>query len=224
MKRILMFSLAVSIFDCYAQDFNYAVLDRKNIVHLLGYDRVTQVLNKKLILTASLNFDMLLIDTKKLLKQGSVSIGGHLLVFDKNKWKIVTALASFNGINNNATFNSNSTSGSIALIGGYYHKKWLLAGEAKAFVPIISKITFNDTIALSSNKAYQGFDDGWYNPSSTMFFFGIQTGYTIKERSDIIIRAGKHTQRRNFNGYILPGFYYSIGINYRFDSKKENDE
>jgi len=226
LKNIIIFIYVVIILisrDIKAQNFNYAVLDKKNIIHLLGYSRISESLKNPLIFTSDIILAFSLYQGK-LNKTYVIGIvpGVQYLILNRNYWKISTILNFYNSYTNTNHFSFFSYGNNLKLINGFYTQTWFGAVELGSFFPVVSKIKFKSE---EYRDLYNNPNDGWYYFGDILLNFGALVGYTIKKRTDVILNVGRtlNLNIENSNAY----YYYRIDINYRFPkvlAESKNDK
>jgi hypothetical protein len=99
----------------------------------------------------------------------------------------------------------------LSATGGYYKKRWFIAGELGFDKAIVTHFKHSDL--YKSN--FPGVKDGWYEPSTGgNFYYGLQGGYTFRNK-DVYLKLGKLTQQDLKSSPLLP-FYAQLGFNFRF--------
>lgn len=102
----------------------------------------------------------------------------------------------------------------LSATGGYYKNRWFVAGELGFDKAIVTHFKHSDLYKAN----YPGVKDGWYEPSTGGdFYYGIQTGYSIKNK-DLYLKIGKLVEQDLQTTPMLP-FYLQLGINIRIGSK-----
>lgn len=98
---------------------------------------------------------------------------------------------------------------------GYYKKSWFVAGELGFDKAIVTHFKHSDE--YKSN--YPGVEDGWYEPSTGgNVYFGLQTGYSVKNK-DMYLKIGK-ISTQDFNTSPMLPFYAQLGVNIRIRGKR----
>ncbi|MBI4930949.1 MAG: hypothetical protein HY841_09320 [Bacteroidetes bacterium] len=215
MKRIkvwMIIGLILSVEGIRCQDFNYSdsLLKRKNIIHLLGYSRVLERFRQPVILTTDIPLGIGIdINQGIQLEQTGLSAGGHILIRNKNKFKTaVKSHLTMVGMYSES-FTIYDLSFRTEVLSGWYSPHWFLAVAINTTLPIVRNFSF----ASETYRNLYNPPSGWYHPEGVGFGYGAIIGYTIKQRSDIILRFDKGFY--NY-GYYLSLDNFSIQINYRF--------
>lgn len=198
------------------QDFNYSdsLLKRKNIIHLLGYSRVIERFKRPVILTTDIPLELTFYKGIQLSQIG-LSAGGHILIRNKNKFKtaVKSNLTIISRYGSQRNYKSADLGFTTGILNGWYSPHWFFAGEISSTFHIIRN--YSEEFQKLYNGALPG---GWYHPGYGLSFsYGALAGYTIKQRSDIILR---------FDGILyVPSVYdllphtITVQLNYRFQKQ-----
>ena len=57
--------------------------------------------------------------------------------------------------------------------------------------------------------------DGWYVPTGGQFYYGVITGFSIKEIVDVTLKAGLTNAERQDTNALLP-YYAQLGLSKSF--------
>lgn len=99
----------------------------------------------------------------------------------------------------------------ISTTAGYYRPHWFVAAEAGFDKAIATH--FKHSSLYRSN--FTEVKDGWYEPpTGGNFYYGLQTGYSIK-KADVYLRAGKLIEQDFQTSPFLP-FYAELGFNLKW--------
>jgi hypothetical protein len=93
---------------------------------------------------------------------------------------------------------------------GYYKPKWYVAGEFGFDKAIATHFKHSDVF----RESFTTVQDGWYVPTGGNFYYGLQSGVTLKSH-DIYLRGGK-TISQDFKTTAMVPLYLSLGYNMRF--------
>jgi hypothetical protein len=129
------------------------------------------------------------------------------LPFGVEHWKLAAWLSpALRG-----TANSASTMTALAvdsrLAGGYYARRWFVAGELGLDWVAATHITFSDTYRT---QVYSGARDGWYGLPGGTIYAGFQGGVSFSS-FEVILRAG-HPRSTALELQTFP-FYLTLGVN-----------
>jgi hypothetical protein len=103
----------------------------------------------------------------------------------------------------------------ISATGGYYKRKWFIAGEIGFDKAIVTHFKHSDLYKSNFPRV----KDGWYEPSTGgNFSYGVQGGLSGKNK-DVYLKLGKLTQQDLRSSPMLP-FYAQIGLNLRFANRR----
>ena len=126
-------------------------------------------------------------------------IGGQVEVLRRGSFSAtVKAYCPIRRFENNQVtfFNFGSEFSGVA---GFYRRKWFVAGEF-GFDKAVATHVKHSQRALDN---YPGLQNGWYVPTGGNYFFGLQTGISIRA-SDISLKAGKLVSQGFKNAPFVP--------------------
>jgi hypothetical protein len=93
------------------------------------------------------------------------------------------------------------------LTGGFYARRWFIAGEVGFDWVAATRITFSDRYRTN---VYAGARDGWYrNPGGTGYV-GLHGGVSFSS-FDVVVRAG-HPRTTALESQTVP-LYVTVGVN-----------
>jgi hypothetical protein len=95
----------------------------------------------------------------------------------------------------------------LRLSGGYYARRWFVAGEAGLDWVAATHISFSDAYR---NTAYSGAKDGWYRTPGGTTYAGLHGGVSFSS-FDLVVRAG-HPRTTALETQTLP-LYVTVGVN-----------
>jgi hypothetical protein len=99
---------------------------------------------------------------------------------------------------------------------GYYRSKWFVAGEVGFDKAIVTHLKHSQ----SYRDVYPEVIDGWYSPpSGGNFYYGLQTGFSLKQ-NDIYVKAGKLITQ-DFKTEPKVPFFVQLGFNFRINVAQE---
>lgn len=128
------------------------------------------------------------------------------LPFGGEHWKLAGWLSPTLRGTENAASDMAAVGVDLRLVGGYYVRRWFVAGEVGADWVGATHITFSDAY----RDMYSGAKDGWYrNPGGTLYT-GLQGGVSFSS-FDLIVRAG-HPRTTTLEQQTVP-FYVTAGVN-----------
>ena len=214
-------SVVISVYclqHAHAQTLNFNSLEHsKHVLNVgVGWDHglsysagYTYRLNTKMPLFLTANFSIP--PGEKLFDEFKTKLGGQMVFLNKKNLKgSVTLNGIFRRYENPLVRLVNF---GIEMKGtfGYYKPKWFVSGEIgfdKAIVTHFRHLeTFRETI-------YAEIEDGWYEPATGgNFFYGLQTGYSLK-KFDITLNIGS-VMTQDFKTTPLIPYYMMVGLNYR---------
>jgi hypothetical protein len=95
----------------------------------------------------------------------------------------------------------------LRLTGGYYARRWFVAGEAGVDWIAATHITFSDAYRTS---VYSGARDGWYRLPGGTAYAGLHAGVSFSS-FDVVVRAG-HPRTTALESQSVP-LYVTVGVN-----------
>lgn len=95
----------------------------------------------------------------------------------------------------------------LRLTGGFYARRWFLAGEAGVDWIAATHITFSDRYRT---LVYSGAKDGWYRLTGGTTYAGLQAGVSFSS-FDVVVRAG-HPRTTALETQTVP-LYVTAGVN-----------
>jgi hypothetical protein len=95
----------------------------------------------------------------------------------------------------------------LRLTGGYYVRRWFVAGEAGVDWVAATHVTISDAYRTTG---YSGAKDGWYGAPGGTIYAGLQAGVSFSS-FDVILRAG-HPRTTALEQQSVP-LYVTLGVN-----------
>ena len=95
----------------------------------------------------------------------------------------------------------------LRLTGGYYSRRWFVAGEAGLDWIAATHITFSDAYRT---RAYAGARDGWYRLPGGTAYTGLHAGVSFSSL-DVVVRAGL-PRTTALESQSVP-LYVTVGVN-----------
>jgi hypothetical protein len=123
------------------------------------------------------------------------------------RWKLATWISPTLRGTENAASRMTGLGFDARLTGGYYARRWFIAGEAGLDWIAATRITLSD--AYRTN-AYSGAKDGWYRLPGGTAYTGLQAGVSFTG-FDVVVRAG-HPRTTGLEVQSVP-FYLTGGVN-----------
>jgi hypothetical protein len=121
-------------------------------------------------------------------------------------WKLAGWLSpTLRGTENSAS-DMTALGADLRVTGGYYARRWFMAGEAGLDWIAATHITFSDAY----RTMYSGAKDGWYGVPGGTTYTGLHAGVSFSS-FDVIVRAG-HPRTTGLEQQTVP-FYLTIGVN-----------
>lgn len=127
--------------------------------------------------------------------------------FGGERWKAAGWLSpTLRGTDNPAT-DMAAVGADLRLTGGYYARRWFVAGEAGLDWIAATHIAFSDAYR---SRVYSGARDGWYRTPGGTTYVGLQGGVSFRA-FDVVLRAG-HPRTIALEQQTVP-LYLSLGVN-----------
>jgi hypothetical protein len=127
--------------------------------------------------------------------------------FGGEHWKLAGWLSPTLRGTENAASRMTAAGVDVRLAGGYYARRWFVAGEAGLDWVAATHVTFSDAYRTS---AYSGARDGWYRTPGGTTYVGLHAGVSFSS-FDVIVRAG-HPRTTALEMQTVP-FYLTVGMN-----------
>lgn len=140
-----------------------------------------------------------------------IKLGGQMQLFNRSGFVGAISLYSLYRRHETRYVRLQSFGSDMKGTFGYYKAKWFATAEAGFDKAIISH--FKHTQDFKDN-IFDEVADGWMEPpTGGNFYYGLQTGYSLK-KADVTLTLGRVTTQ-DFR--ILPTipFYLNVGLNYR---------
>jgi len=222
-KKIILATLVVISVNSYGQTINWARL-QKTDKHIFNLNTGVEY-----SLTAGIGYGYHLKTKIPILLNAEYSMpfGENLLDDDKSKIGITMQFAKlgnflfaakiqgvFRRFENDFVRMVNFGS-DMSVTGGYYKKKWFVAGEIGFDKAIVTHFKHG----AAYKDAFPNVQDGWYEPSTGgNLYFGIQSGLSFKQ-SDLTLRMGQLITQ---DYKTTPNFpiYVQLGYSIKLSSKK----
>jgi hypothetical protein len=201
-----------------AQELNLGALDETtNVVHVrtgaehgfvagVGYARVVPFFARALIVSADVSLPWASLDASDY----RVRLGALAPVVDRGRWKLSGGVAPTLRGTETPLNRMTNVGVDLALVGGYYARRWFTAGEVGFDWALSTHVTHNETYRA---LVYPEARDGWYANAGGNGRAGAQGGLSFG-RYDVVLRAGLV---RDVAGEapLLP-FYGTLAVNARW--------
>ncbi|GIV28055.1 MAG: hypothetical protein KatS3mg027_1869 [Bacteroidia bacterium] len=212
----LLFILFQISFNSLSQTINYANIEKRNIVNLIGYYRVDSIKNIPVLYYSNFNFSVTLNSSNYFLSNFS----GFQAVLGKSKIKtVISANLNTNNFNFN-NYHQYAFFQNTIISTGYYVKRFFLSLQFNQAIPLTAYTEFKDLDILIEDSFKNYPIKGWYNYTNIGYYAGINVGYSIKQRFDIVL---SYDNRINdmvyFSKVIKPNNNFSINkfrINFNY--------
>ncbi len=122
------------------------------------------------------------------------------------RWKLAGWLSPTLRGTENAASDMAAIGVDLRLAGGYYARRWFLAGEAGLDWVAATHVAFRDAY----RAVYSGAKDGWYGLPGGTVYAGLQGGVSFSS-FDVVARAGRPFTTA-LETQTLP-FYFTLGVN-----------
>jgi len=198
-----------------AQELNLAATsaDRPGIVEVragidhaflgeLGYHRVLAWQDRQLFVGGDVAVPWAKADLRDYRVRATVGLplGGQ-------RWKVAGWLSPTLRGTDNAASEMAALGVDLRLTGGYYARRWFVAGEAGVDWVAATHVAFSDAYR---NQVYAGAKDGWYRTPGGTVYTGLHAGVSFSS-FDVILRAGL-PRTTALDSQILP-VYVTLGVN-----------
>ncbi len=122
-------------------------------------------------------------------------------------WKFAGWLSPTLRGTENAASELDALGADVRLTGGYYARRWFVAGEAGLDWLAATHVTFSDAYRT---RVYSGAKDGWYRTPGGTTYAGLHAGLSFSS-FDVVVRAG-HPRTTALEQQTLP-LYVTLGVN-----------
>lgn len=148
---------------------------------------------------------------KDILDDYKVKSGGQIRLLSFRKFQLGMSLQVVFRTIRMHYIESQNLGSELMLTGGYYTRKWFIAGEFGFDKADVTHIKHKDSYKL----IYPEVKNGWYEvPTGGNFNYGIRTGISFS-KNDLYLRAGM-LKTQDFKSIPLLPFYGQLGYNYKF--------
>jgi hypothetical protein len=198
---------------------NQAAVDdaRPNMLHLttgveygfvagIGYSRGFAIGNRRLLLSGTVVAPWAEPDTRDY----DARIGASIDILARDRLRLVGGLGGGMRGTANVMSRMKSVSADGVLLGGYWTRRWFVAGEGGYDGAIATRIEHSDEFR---ETVYADARDGWYVDSGANLRLGVTGGVSFR-RYDAVLCAGTARDREG-RSHFLPG-YATLGLNVRF--------
>ncbi len=127
--------------------------------------------------------------------------------FGGEHWKIAGWLSPTVRGTRNAASDMAAVGADVRLTGGYYARRWFLAGETGVDWIAATHVAFSDAY---TSRVYSGARDGWYRMPGGTAYAGLHGGVSFRS-FDVVLRAG-HPRTTDLEQQTVP-FYLTVGVN-----------
>jgi hypothetical protein len=127
--------------------------------------------------------------------------------FGGEHWKLAGWLSPTLRGTENAASEMTALGADLRLTGGYYTRRWFVAGEAGIDWVATTHISFSDAYR---SQAYDGARDGWYRTPGGTTYVGLFAGVSFSS-FDLVVRAG-HPRTTGLDPQTVPA-YLTVGVN-----------
>lgn len=129
------------------------------------------------------------------------------LPFGWEHWKLAGWLSPTLRRTENVASEMTALGVDLRLTGGYYARRWFIAGEAGLDWNAATRIAFSDAYRT---RVYSGAKDGWYRTPGGTTYTGLHAGVSFSS-FDVIVRAG-HPRTTALDQQTVP-LYVTVGVN-----------
>lgn len=212
----LLFILFQISFNLLSQTINYTNIEKRNIINLIGYYKVDSIKNIPVLYYSNFNFSVTLHSSNYFLSNFS----GFQTVLGKNKIKTVVSINLNTNKLNFTNYHQYSFFQNTIISTGYYVKRCFLNLQLKQTIPLTAYTEFKDLNILFEDNFRNYPVKGWYNYTNIGYYAGINAGYSIKQRFDIVLSYENRINNLVFFSKILsPNYNFSVNkfrINFNY--------
>jgi hypothetical protein len=217
-KMILAAILSIGSIQSFSQSLNWASLksQQKHLVHMnagvdyglvYGAGYSYQLPSKMPVL---LNVSASFPSGGKIFDDVKTKIGGQVRLCRINNFQMSASLHGIYRRYENSLVRLQNFGSEMTAVVGYYKPKWFISAEVGFDKAIVTHFKHSESF---TTNVYAAVKDGWYEPATGGHFnYGIQTGYSFTNSSDIIVRIGSRLTQDFKTTPLLP-FYFQLGYN-----------
>ena len=173
----------------------------------VGYNRSMNLFTKPVLLGLDYSMPM----GENLLDDYKIKIGGEIELLHKKAFSISTRIKGIIRRYENDYVSIENFGSDLGLTAGFYKPIWYLAGEFGFDKAITSQLKHTKLY----KEIYPQVQDGWYTPTGGQLYFGVLTGFSLKELVDISFKLGFTNAQKQDENALLP-YYAQIGLNKSF--------
>ncbi|MFN4233667.1 MAG: hypothetical protein ACK4IK_02550 [Bacteroidia bacterium] len=205
---VLTFILPIAVL---AQDFNYANIHNKNILSLIGYYRVDSIKNS-IPFIYNIGINKLGVSDFKYLSYAGISLGGRIVLGNSKNKTVLNISLDPDYYYSAPYFKLYSVNNINSLSNGFYFSKGFVSVFLRQVVPVRTYFDINENAHLNDALLNIPSKDGWYNYTNIGYYTGINLGYSIKQRFDIVLtyNFARLNNIRYFNSTNKPNNNFSI--------------
>jgi hypothetical protein len=122
-------------------------------------------------------------------------------------WKLAGWLSPTLRGTDNAASDMTALGADLRLTGGYYARRWFIAGEMGVDWVAATRISFSEAYRT---QGYSGAKDGWYRTPGGTTYAGLHGGVSFSS-FDLVVRAG-HPRTTSLEQQTVP-LYLTVGVN-----------
>jgi hypothetical protein len=198
---------------------NQAALDdaRPNMLHLttgveygfvagIGYSRAFAIGNRRLLLSGTVVAPWAEADARDY----DARMGASVDIVTRDRLRLIGGLGGGMRGTTNVMNRMKSIGADGVLLGGYWTRRWFVAGEGGYDGAIAVRIEHSDEFR---ETVYADARDGWYVDPGANIRLGVTGGVSF-QRHDAVLRVGTARDREGRSQF-LPG-YATLGLNVRF--------
>jgi hypothetical protein len=196
LRAVVFSAVALASLAAWGQEVNLSRLDdeEENRVHArtgveyglvagVGYARNVSLLERRLLLTGDVTLPWAGLDASDY----RVRAGALVPIVGSRQWRLAGTLAPTVRGTENTAGSMTSLGTDLGVQGGYYARRWFVAGETGFDWAITTHVTHS---AAYRETVYAGARDGWYALSGGLIRYGLQAGASFG-RHDLVLRAGQ---------------------------------
>lgn len=174
----------------------------------LGYLQAKEVFSQQLVTEVSLAVPIFLFD----FKHYRLEFGAHQTVLRYGNWRVLSRTALTSTGTSTEMFDAYNFALAQSFLPGYYGRNWYLTGELGFTKYLATHLTHSQWYL---NNVYSAAESGWYGSTGGKFDFGLQTGYTFKEKIGVSLRLGLNKTETFQNPFFVP-IYIGVSTDVSF--------
>ncbi|MDH5729727.1 MAG: hypothetical protein OEZ58_12105 [Gammaproteobacteria bacterium] len=167
-----------------------------------------EALNKEMVVFGDFSIPM----TKPDFNDFRLRLGIYLIAYKRQSFSVPIEFIPILRGAENATFRSVGFGTALGVVPGWYFAKWFIAGETIWDQQWTSYIEHSDYYKKNVYPA----KDGWLSTPAKYFQFGLRGGGIIRDKYELILRAGYEHRGKYGLQNLTPSIYVISSIGFRW--------